>query len=114
MSRDLRGRYLAAAAVTGLLWPAGVHAADDAALVEQGRQLLTANCSRCHALGKSDASPFKDAPPFREIHRKYPPGQLAEALAEGITTGHPAMPEFVFKPDEIDAAIAYLESFKAE
>jgi mono/diheme cytochrome c family protein len=42
----------------------------------------------------------------------YPPESLAEALAEGIVSGHPDMPEFVFKPPEIEAIIAYLDSLK--
>lgn len=87
--------------------------AQDIALAEQGRKLLEASCSRCHAVGAQGDSAFKEAPPFRDLHRKYPVGQLAEALAEGITTGHSAMPEFSFKPDEIDAIIAYLDVFRA-
>jgi K+-transporting ATPase ATPase B chain len=38
---------------------------------------------------------------------------FAEALAEGIRTGHPQMPEFVFAPDEVDSIIAYLKSIQA-
>lgn len=86
--------------------------AQDAALADQGRKLLEANCSRCHAVGAEGDSTFKEAPPFRDLHRKYPVTQLAESLAEGITTGHSAMPEFTFKPNEIDAIIAYLDSFR--
>jgi hypothetical protein len=39
-------------------------------------------------------------------------GYLAEALAEGIVTGHGPirMPEFVFSPEEIDDLLAYLRS----
>ena len=37
---------------------------------------------------------------------------LAEALAEGISTGHPDMPEFVFEADEVGAIIQYLESIQ--
>jgi hypothetical protein len=47
------------------------------------------------------------------IHRfesRYPVENLAEALAEGIVTGHSAMPEFTFKPDEIDALLTYIAS----
>jgi hypothetical protein len=35
---------------------------------------------------------------------------LAEALAEGIMTGHPAMPHFTFHPREIDALLTYIDS----
>jgi hypothetical protein len=43
---------------------------------------------------------------------RYPPQDLAEALAEGISTGHPDMPEFVFQPAEIEAIVAYLNHLK--
>ena len=78
--------------------------------VEDGKAILEKNCARCHATGSADASPLAQAPPFRDLHKKYPVAQLAEALAEGITTGHADMPEFIFEPNEIDAILAYLES----
>lgn len=34
----------------------------------------------------------------------------AEALAEGIVTGHPDMPAFTFSPTQIGAIIAYIKS----
>ena len=34
------------------------------------------------------------APPFRALHERYPVENLSEALAEGIRTGHPEMPQF--------------------
>ena len=39
---------------------------------------------------------------------------MAEALAEGIVTGHGPvnMPEFVLTPDQIDALLAYLVSIQ--
>ncbi len=108
--------HLAKLIATGILlfaagYPLAVGAAEKD-LAEQGRKLLGANCARCHAMGKDDASPFKEAPPFRDLHKKYPVSQLAEALAEGIASGHPAMPEFVFQPAEIDGIIAFLDSFR--
>lgn len=50
---------------------------------------------------------------MREVARKYNPDNLGEALAEGIVTGHPEMPEFVFEPDEIAAIIDYLRGLRA-
>jgi mono/diheme cytochrome c family protein len=50
------------------------------------------------------------APPFRDLAKRYPVENLAEALAEGIVTGHPAMPRFTFEPREIDALLAYISS----
>lgn len=77
-------------------------------LVAKGRALLEANCARCHAIGKEDASKHPEALPFREVVKRYPPDNLAEALAEGINSGHPDMPEFVFQPPEIEAIVTYL------
>ncbi|MEZ5853857.1 MAG: cytochrome c [Hyphomicrobiaceae bacterium] len=75
-----------------------------------GERLVAAKCAACHAVGRTGASPLDKAPPFRTLHRKYPVAYLAEALAEGITTGHNEMPEFVFSTEEIAAIVAYLET----
>ena len=77
-------------------------------LIEKGHAILEANCARCHAISKDDASKHPEAPPFREVVKRYPPENLAEALAEGIISGHPDMPEFVFQPPEIEAIVRYL------
>ena len=81
-------------------------------LEKRGASLLTTNCSRCHAIGRDGASPHPAAPPFRTLSRKYPIEGLAETLAEGLSVGHPDMPEFVFEPDEIAAILAYLKSIQ--
>lgn len=81
-------------------------------LAEKGRDLLKANCSRCHAIGQAGASPFVKAPPFRNVMRIYGADSLQEALAEGLITGHPAMPEFVFPPDQVGAIITYLHTLE--
>lgn len=73
-----------------------------------GRTIIKTNCARCHAIGKHDTSHHEKAPPFRLIVTRYPPDDLSEALAEGIMSGHPDMPEFVFQPAEIEAIVAYL------
>jgi cytochrome c len=78
--------------------------------VAEGRALAEENCARCHAIGPEGESQLPIAPPFRTLSERYPVEDLAEALAEGIVSGHPAMPEFVFEPDEIAALIAYLQS----
>jgi mono/diheme cytochrome c family protein len=80
----------------------------------RGEALLTANCARCHAVGRAGDSPHAAAPMFRVLSRKYKIESLAEALAEGLSTGHPDMPEFVFAPDEVGAIIAYLQSIQQE
>lgn len=53
---------------------------------------------------------MRRAPPFRSLAERYPPSALEEALAEGVMTAHPAMPEFVFEADEVRDLVAYLET----
>ena len=99
-----------AAAITGFVAAAAL--ADEVDLAARGKSILAANCARCHAIGVGDKSPHHEALPFREVVLRYPPDQLAEALAEGIMSGHPDMPEFTFEPAEIEAIVAYLATLK--
>ena len=80
--------------------------------VSRGKSIARAHCARCHAIGSSGRSRFKAAPPFRTLHLRYPVENLEESLAEGIVTGHPAMPEFRFEPDQVADFIAYLKSLE--
>lgn len=75
-----------------------------------GRALAEAHCGACHATGRVGDSPAPEAPPFRTLSRNYRVDMLQEALAEGISVGHPAMPQFQFAPTDVDALIAYLQS----
>lgn len=84
-----------------------------AASVDAGQRLAQRNCGMCHAIGRQGDSPYPAAPPFRTLSKRYPVENLQEALAEGILTGHPAMPEFRFSPSEIEDLIAYLSSIQA-
>lgn len=78
----------------------------------RGLELVRRNCGMCHAVGERGDSPNRAAPPFRELGRRYPVDDLAEALAEGILTGHPAMPQFRFAPAEVEDIIAYLKTIQ--
>ena len=80
--------------------------------VKQGETLLTRDCGRCHATGRTGDSPRKDAPVFRSLGKRYPIESLEEALGEGIMSGHPDMPEFKFDADDVGAIIAYLKSIQ--
>jgi cytochrome c len=89
-------------------------ARSETAIETKGKKILEANCSRCHAIGETGTSPHAQAPPFRTVVTRYAPANLAEALAEGIASGHPDMPEFVFEPAEIDAIVAYLDNLSQQ
>ena len=67
---------------------------------------------RIASIDKVSPSPLAIAPPFRELHKKYPVESLEEALAEGIVTGHPTMPEFRLDPGQIRDFIAFLNSLR--
>ena len=109
MSTDIR--ILALLAAFAVVVGSEARAETNAA-IEKGRALLEANCAKCHAIGMEGESKHKEAPPFRVVVTRYPPDNLAEALAEGLISGHPDMPEFVFEPDEVEAITTYLASLK--
>jgi cytochrome c len=102
----VRAAVLALAASSAFTLPA------KAANVEQGRRLARTYCARCHAIDKVSLSPLTIAPPFRTLHERYPVETLQEALAEGIVTGHPSMPEFRFDPDQINDFLVFLKSLE--
>ena len=103
--------HAALAAMLFAAWPA---VAGDAADIALGKQLVEANCARCHGIGAADESLHPEAPEFRTLSDRYPLEALEEAFAEGISTGHPDMPEFVATPDQIAAIIAYIGSITPE
>ena len=79
---------------------------------QRGKTFALTNCARCHAIDRASSSPLKIAPPFRTLHTRYPVETLAEALAEGIQTGHPTMPEFRLDPDQIYDLLSYLKTLE--
>jgi mono/diheme cytochrome c family protein len=108
-----RGKVLLSAiAAAALLGLSGSALAAEKDLTDKGEAIVRQNCSRCHAVGLTGASPKPEAPPFRTLASRYPIENLAESLAEGIVSGHPEMPIFVFGPHDVDAIIAYMESIQ--
>ena len=83
-----------------------------AASQERGLRLVERNCGVCHAVTAKGTSPMAEAPPFQDLHLRYDVKNLEEALAEGILTGHPAMPEFRFNPREIRDILSYLRTLE--
>ena len=80
--------------------------------VMAGKAFAQANCSHCHSIDKFTPSSLAIAPPFRTLHQRYPVESLEEALGEGITTGHPSMPEFRLDPGQVGDFIAFLKSLE--
>jgi mono/diheme cytochrome c family protein len=87
-------------------------AAAQTSIAERGEAIAQQHCARCHAIRDTGDSPMGLAPPFRDLSKRYPIDNLAEALAEGIVTGHPSMPRFAFDPREIDALLTYISRLR--
>jgi cytochrome c len=85
-------------------------AAAGAVDIAAGESFARANCGRCHAVERSGDSPLPQAPQFRLLHTRYPIDSLAEALSEGIVTGHPDMPQYELESDAIEDLLAYIKS----
>lgn len=77
-----------------------------------GKAFAQANCSHCHSIDKVTLSSLAIAPPFRTLHQRYPVESLEEALGEGISTGHPSMPEFRLDPGQVGDFISFLKSLE--
>jgi len=110
MKMRLVGLTVAAVVVASLASGESAAPSDDA--IARGEQFLAENCAGCHAIAREGDSPLADAPPFRLLHELYPVEFLEEALAEGIITGHPDMPQFQLEPDLIAAIIGYLRTLE--
>jgi cytochrome c len=106
-------RLLSTAAITALILSQSSGFAQDRARAERrGESLLSKNCAMCHSVGRAGRSPHREAPPFRTLSQRYPIESLSEALGEGLFTGHPDMPEFVFSPRDVGSILMYLQSIQ--
>jgi cytochrome c len=103
------GRFFGTLALTFIMLAPAVAASPDQ---QRGKTFALNNCARCHAIDRVSQSPLKIAPPFRNLHKRYPIETLAESLAEGIQTGHPTMPEFRLDPDQIHDLLSYLKTLE--
>lgn len=90
---------------------AGALAAETEAHIRDGKMLVEARCSGCHAVGLTGDSPNPRAPPFRKLFERHPGLALRDPLTRGIAAPHEDMPKFVFTDQQIDRIIAYVNSF---
>jgi mono/diheme cytochrome c family protein len=94
--------------LVGLAWTSAAQANS----VDRGRSFVMQNCSPCHSVQKTGESPNPQAPPLRDLHKRYAVEGLAEAFAEGIYVGHSSMPQFRLEPKTIGDLIDYLKSLE--
>ena len=80
--------------------------------VEHGQQLAQENCGACHATGRTGESPLLPALPLRRLSSRFDIEGLPESLAEGISVGHPQMPQVVWEARDIEAFMAYLRTLQ--
>src|SRR3546814_16744964 len=83
-------------------------AAGSAEEVSRGRDLAERRCASCHAIGETNASPNRLAPPFRSLYRQYPVDALQPAFLKGLEVDHRDMPRFILTPQEVTDIIAFL------
>jgi mono/diheme cytochrome c family protein len=81
-------------------------------LAAEGQFLVQVHCGDCHGYRHDDRSKHPDAPLLRTLARNYPLSALEEALAAGIVVGHPAMPEYRFRPEDVAAIVRYVETIQ--
>jgi mono/diheme cytochrome c family protein len=106
--KRLRWAVMLSATMTSLVFSGSSYAGS----AERGLVFARNQCAQCHSIDKQSDSPLKNAPPLRTLHQRYPAEALEEALAEGIVTGHPAMPEFQLEPERIEDFVAFLNTLK--
>jgi cytochrome c len=108
----MRRRATWAVLLATALLAAPASAAAQEPSARRGSILVKRHCGGCHATGVKGESRRPAAPPLRELNRRYEPEALGEALAEGILTGHPAMPAFRFEPQDVRSIILYLNDIQ--
>jgi len=79
---------------------------------QRGLTFVRVHCAQCHSVDVASESPLKIAPPFRDLHLKFPIDSLARRFSEGISATHPTMPQFRLEADQINDVIAFMKSLE--
>jgi mono/diheme cytochrome c family protein len=91
-----------------------------ASLIDRGREIAMFRCSACHQVTSSQAAPEAVYNPDRHEYVPAPSfaaiAQMSESsprfLQEFITAPSPPMPEHQFRPQDVAAIVAYIESMR--
>lgn len=83
-------------------------------LISEGRAIVEANCTACHAIGAEGDSPRQDAPTLRTVFAEFDAEAIGDDFREGIHVGALDMPDFDFGPLGTEALIAYIRSIQTE
>jgi len=98
----------------------GSAAADDAAMIEAGRQLALEVCARCHVAAAGQPPPVlrPPAPSFADIAAQPDVTEASLRVFLGRPHGEQrrlsTMPPFALSPSQADAVLAYLLSLKRQ
>ena len=96
---------------TGLLWSTFAYARAEEP--RNGKEMLQKLCARCHAVGRTGASPNRQAPPFRSFSEtKLYDSDFLQRLQDGYSSIHPSMPTFRFNRDDAEAVLNYMKSIQ--
>ena len=124
---DIRGAWPASIAerflivALGLGLAAGAAPSRPTAPEERGRRIAQAFCGDCHSM-TDGPSPYRDAPPFARLNRRYPlGGGLGDLLGEGMIAPavpqeegspkrHPRMPQVRLDEDQVSDLVAFLKA----
>lgn len=102
---------LVLSATTALVWSSSAHARAEER--RQGKEMVQQLCARCHAVGRTGASPNRLAPPFRSFSEtKLYDSDFKQRLLTGLTSIHPFMPTFRFNREDAEEVLGYMRSIR--
>lgn len=104
-------RCLLILSTIGLWSSTYAHARDEEQ--QHGKELLQKLCARCHSVGRTGASPNRQAPPFRSFSEtKLYDSDFLQRLQDGYSSIHPSMPTFRFNRDDAEAVLNHMKSIQ--
>ena len=80
--------------------------------MRRGKTIAVTRCSNCHSIERLAEAPARPRRPFEAFTSNTRSNCWEYALAEGMSTGHPRMPEFRLEPDQVGDFISFLKSLE--